>query len=800
LPVEGIPITWPDAEEDRRVAHVARSAEGNSNHNVLALRPEKTYVYWASPRILVPAENWHLHSASIEGRGRAFDPASAPGIQWEHCLVQADGVTDFLFSSDRTYVFYLTFDEVGESKLIPGHIPWEVLVYRPEDNPERIHILFPAQPLDSDPHGYDYAKDFDLGRPIGIPLVFESDEHLSIGDDVQRLIDYYAQHGLIDGGALIRNTDQPINNWDILLPDNRRNPAEPYGFVDQVSSFHWHYILGGYTSAVSYASGPSQHSKRASDAQPQMIDTPSTMWPSHVQWTAESLKRAIQNGEAAALSVGEIIMLAGDFFQSLDEMKSPRIRPAVNVIAGVNSEARFACMIVDVVSLPKSSWVPFADDDTKHKKGQKDFMENVSKDKDAIKTKIQVRKVRGIIDAVGELRGKTKYSEIHTLARLIADPRGRRLDEAEKLLPWAKTARPHLSVLTTDERTALEAGFDFNILALGLTNGQYGALALENAPHFDPLNWNQFERYHDEALSLVGAHAASSKVRHPIPADAIACTAFGLHFLTDAFSAGHMRVPRAQLGVEGALASKLMHDIDGYYGLQVTDGFGNQWRAYGDGNLRGGTLDVVQRRTMDAIRSDGKSGDPDPEKNWTQVKSMAGAAFKQLHYQAQKHYLKPSHVVHRHVSDLQIVLAANRDAEGLKGGDLALGRAAEEDLLESALQVSTAGKLAFMQKYVPRPNKVGPGIGENHPPLFLDNGGLNINAMTGTYGILTKPAGFKRRLCLRWHGVTDNSIVKDFSAFYYLAKFTAGAAAEGWIPGDDTRLVGVLDGLQRFKE
>lgn len=750
--------------------------------------------------MVVPAENWHLHAASIQGRGRTFDPASAPGVQWEHYSIQADGLTDFVFSSDRTYVFYLTLDDVGESKLISGHMPWEVLVYRPEDNPERIHILFPAQPLDSDPHGFDYAEDFDLSRPIGIPLVFESDEHLSIGDDVQRLIDYYALHGLIDGGALIRHTDQPIDNWDIRLPDPHRDPTEPYGIVGEDLAFHWHYIFGGYTSAVSYAFSRSPNLKSASGAQPQKIDTPSTLWPSHVQWTAESLKRAIQSGEATALSVGEIIMLAGDFFQSLDEMKSPSPRPAVNVIAGVNSSARFACMIVDVVSLPKSSWVPFADDDTKHKKGQKDFMEEVSKDKDAIKKKIQLTKVKGIVDAIKELRGKTKYSEIHTLARLIANPRGRRLDEAERVLPWAKTARTHLSVLTAEERTALEAGFDFNILALGVTNGQYGALALENAPHFDPLNWSQFERYHNEALSLVDVHVASDKARHPIPADAIADTAFGLHFLTDAFSAGHMRVPRAQLAIQGALASKLMHDMDGYYGLQVTDGFGNQWRAYGDGNLRGGTLDGVQSRTMAAIQSDGKSGDPDPEANWIRVKAMAGAAFKQLHYEAQKHYTKPRHLGHERVSDLQTVLAANRNANSLKWDDLALGRAAEGESLESALQVSIAGKLAFMQKYVPRPNNVGPGIGENHPPLFLDNGALNTAAMSGAYGVLTKPAGFKRRLCLHWHGVSDNSIAKDFSAFYYLAKFTAGAAAEGWIPGDDTRLVGVLDGLPRFKE
>ena len=541
------------------------------------------------------------------------------------------------------------------------------------------------------------------------------------------------------------------------------------------------------------------HSKRASDAHgAPVIDTPATVWSGGSDWTAASLKNAIRTGQAAALSVGQIVMLAGDFFESLDEMKIAAPRAPANVMQGVDANARFACMIIDVLSLPHSSYVPFADDATKRAKGQKDFMESVSKDTNATRTVIQLAKVKQIAEAVRELRGSTRYSEIHALAQLIADPNGRRLAEAERLLPWAKAARPHLAGLTVEERNNLETnGFDFRILASGITNGHYLGLALENTPHFDPVNWIQFERYHNEALGLVDQHIDEGGHRYPIPAEAVARTAFGLHFMTDSFSAGHMRVPRAQLGVEGALASKLMHDMDGYYGLQVKDGFGNEWRAYGDGNLRGATLNAIQTGNLDAIGREGKGVNTDGDANWQRVKLAVAAAFKQLHYQAQRHFVPQTHSRHSRVSELQAVLAANRETNGLKWDELAEGRAAEETSLDAALKVSIAGKLAFLRKYQPQPNPVGPGRLENHPPLFSEDGQLNRS--TTAYGVTRPAMGNKRVLCLRWHGVTDTSVNRDFSDLYYLARFSVGAAREGWVPRDETRLVPILDGLPEWK-
>ncbi|MDU8912703.1 hypothetical protein, partial [Aestuariicoccus sp. MJ-SS9] len=74
--------------------------------------------------------------------------------------------------------------------------------------------------------------------------------------------------------------------------------------------------------------------------------------------------------------------------------------------------------------------------------------------------------------------------------------------------------------------------------------------------------------------------------------------AFACHFLTDLFSAGHMRTPRKALyemrsdfarsgypaQVTGYLA-KVMHDEDSKNGLLVTNAKNMEWKAYGDKKL-----------------------------------------------------------------------------------------------------------------------------------------------------------------------------------------------------------------------
>lgn len=64
--------------------------------------------------------------------------------------------------------------------------------------------------------------------------------------------------------------------------------------------------------------------------------------------------------------------------------------------------------------------------------------------------------------------------------------------------------------------------------------------------------------------------------------------AFALHFLTDLFSAGHLRTPRKALHSSNPfrdLCAQLMHDEDSYNGLMVQNAAGTLWLAYGDKRL-----------------------------------------------------------------------------------------------------------------------------------------------------------------------------------------------------------------------
>lgn len=58
--------------------------------------------------------------------------------------------------------------------------------------------------------------------------------------------------------------------------------------------------------------------------------------------------------------------------------------------------------------------------------------------------------------------------------------------------------------------------------------------------------------------------------------------AFGDHFGTDQFAAGHLRTPRPELvnfcsATPGGLQANYMHDEDNRNGLPVKNGRGNRW-------------------------------------------------------------------------------------------------------------------------------------------------------------------------------------------------------------------------------
>jgi hypothetical protein len=131
--------------------------------------------------------------------------------------------------------------------------------------------------------------------------------------------------------------------------------------------------------------------------------------------------------------------------------------------------------------------------------------------------------------------------------------------------------------------------------------GRYLKLAASNWDHFGPWALLAYQAGHAAALQqAVKARASGSERDLQL---AYAMNAFADHFLTDLFSAGHLRVPRKALADTvtpsdvGSLISRFMHDEDSKYGLAVRNAEGEQWRAYGDKRYFD-TVDVANRRQV----------------------------------------------------------------------------------------------------------------------------------------------------------------------------------------------------------
>ncbi|MBE2182754.1 MAG: hypothetical protein IAE89_04945 [Anaerolineae bacterium] len=112
------------------------------------------------------------------------------------------------------------------------------------------------------------------------------------------------------------------------------------------------------------------------------------------------------------------------------------------------------------------------------------------------------------------------------------------------------------------------------------TGGRYLALAARNETHFSHAssghsNMETWRQMHIQALTAAVAGGGDT---------AYAMNAAADHFLTDAFSSGHMRVQRDQLmtSTSGNIQSKIQHDLDNQHGVDVSNPRGDTWTAYGD--------------------------------------------------------------------------------------------------------------------------------------------------------------------------------------------------------------------------
>lgn len=130
--------------------------------------------------------------------------------------------------------------------------------------------------------------------------------------------------------------------------------------------------------------------------------------------------------------------------------------------------------------------------------------------------------------------------------------------------------------------------------------GRYLALAAENWDHFGEYAITAYRAGHVTAMDLAASipgQGLSPQEAEARLQEAYAINAFADHFLTDLFSAGHLRAPRRELydqvmtpvpGFSGSLGSLLvrcMHDEDSHHGLNVHNAAGDAWVAYGDKRL-----------------------------------------------------------------------------------------------------------------------------------------------------------------------------------------------------------------------
>jgi len=146
--------------------------------------------------------------------------------------------------------------------------------------------------------------------------------------------------------------------------------------------------------------------------------------------------------------------------------------------------------------------------------------------------------------------------------------------EVAPLLKAIEEEKPVLSLTDKIEDTA-----KFN----RLTNGRYLALLLTNWDHFGSRAVTAYSAGHKTALQqALIAHQTQKQDDLDL---AYAMNAFADHYLSDLFSAGHIRTPRKELAAAfalGSMASNWMHDEDSGNGLLTQNKRGDTWVAYGD--------------------------------------------------------------------------------------------------------------------------------------------------------------------------------------------------------------------------
>lgn len=163
----------------------------------------------------------------------------------------------------------------------------------------------------------------------------------------------------------------------------------------------------------------------------------------------------------------------------------------------------------------------------------------------------------------------------------------------QKGIPAFETIKTHSESLNKQFN---KVGCGGSFISAFFPLGKYLLLAQHNWDHFVPNAIDAYNAGHQAAL--LEAKAAFHAWHDELNSDkalsilniAYAKNAFANHFLSDAFSSGHMRVPRKQIHqkvylvpILKLLLANFMHDEDNQNGLEVINLKGDRWTAYGDG-------------------------------------------------------------------------------------------------------------------------------------------------------------------------------------------------------------------------
>ncbi|WP_413581630.1 hypothetical protein [Bdellovibrio sp. HCB288] len=167
-----------------------------------------------------------------------------------------------------------------------------------------------------------------------------------------------------------------------------------------------------------------------------------------------------------------------------------------------------------------------------------------------------------------------------------------------------------------------------NSIATFFSMPRYLGVVTKNYNHFGWYNMKDYVRYHQEAIDKA---LKSFELRDSAPQkslqlyqQAMILNAFADHYLTDAFSSGHVRVPRVQTAMwgkenfkgllkknRGDLVTMLLHDNESMdlrtgreIGLPVANSYGDVWMTRGDGHLHidSNPLDPVRLQPENAVR------------------------------------------------------------------------------------------------------------------------------------------------------------------------------------------------------